>query len=124
MLETPFLNATDRWLEDNELAFVLDNLYPVSKGHVLMIPKRVVPAPDDMPDDEMLAVFALMKSQKQRLITELKPDGFTWGWNDGAAAGQTIAHVHLHLIPRYDGDVSKPRGGICNIFESLPEYYS
>lgn len=123
MIETPFLDATDRWTAENNLAFALRNLYPVSKGHILIIPKRIVPAPDDMTSDEMLAVFDLMKSEKQRLIEKYNPDGFTWGWNDGASAGQSVNHVHLHLIPRYDGDVENPRGGICRIFNDLPDYY-
>ncbi len=123
MIKTPFLDATDRWTAENELAFALRNLYPVSKGHTLIIPKRVVIAPDEMTDDEMLAVFALMKSEKKRLKSEYNTDGFTWGWNDGDTAGQSVAHVHLHLIPRYKGDVTDPRGGICRIFENIPDYY-
>ena len=123
MIETPFLDAKDRWTDENDLAFAMRNLYPVSKGHILIIPKRIVPAPDDMTDDEMLAVFSLMKSEKQRLKNEFQPDGFTWGWNDGEDAGQSVNHVHLHLIPRYNGDVANPRGGICRIFQNLPDYY-
>lgn len=123
MIETPFLDQTDRWLEENEHAFAIDNLYPVAEGHLMILPKRVVIAPDDMNENEMLDVFKLMKSQKQRLIERYNPDGFTWGWNDGEAAGQSVAHVHLHLIPRHIGDTEIARGGICRLFKRLPEYY-
>ena len=124
MIETPFLDRKDLWLEENELAFAFDNGFPVAKGHRLIIPKRVVITPDEMTDDEMLAVFHLMKSQKTALTKLYNPDGFTWGWNDGEAAGQSVAHVHLHLIPRYDRDVKIARGGICRVFDDLPDYYN
>ena len=115
MIASPFLERKDKWLEENELAFAINDLYPNSKGHLLIIPKRIVLTPFDMTDEEMAACMALLRSQRARLDAELQPDGYNIGWNVHVAGGQSVAHVHLHLIPRYTGDHPTPRGGICRI---------
>jgi len=123
MIPTPFFECKKNWQNENELAFAYLNNFPASKGHLLILPKRVVVSPTDLTDNEMLSILSLMKEEKQKLNDKGIHD-ITWGWNDGVLAGQTVAHVHLHLIPRVQGDVEKARGGICNIFTKLDSYYS
>ncbi len=123
MIASPFFeDKATYWLAENELAFVRQNLFPVADGHCLILPKRIVASPTELTDDEMLAIFALMKSEKAKLAQQGITD-VMWGWNDGINAGQSVAHVHLHLIPRQQGDVEKPRGGIVNIFANIDSYY-
>ena len=99
-------------LIDEELAYVRHDSNSLSRGHVLVVPKRHVADFFDMTSDEQAAVLGLL-NQARRLIGERhSPDGYNIGANVGKAAGQSRMHVHLHLIPRYAGDVPDPRGGI------------
>lgn len=100
---------------ENELAYaVLDN-FPVSKGHMLIIPRRHFASLFDAREDEFLALFNLLKQCKVFLDKKYAPDGYNTGINDGESAGQSVFHLHIHLIPRYRGDVLHPKGGIRNI---------
>lgn len=96
----------------NDLAFAIRDNYPVSSGHTLVIPRRPVAGWDETTRDEQLAILELVAVVKTQLHKEFDPDGFNIGVNEGAAAGQTIFHLHVHVIPRYTGDVPDPRGGI------------
>lgn len=97
---------------ENSLAYVCYDSNSLSCGHVLVIPKRHVANFFELSADEQTAVFALL-NQAQRLIqVEHSPDGYNIGVNIGKAAGQARLHVHVHLIPRYAGDVPDPQGGI------------
>jgi len=99
-------------LLENELAYARPDNNALSPGHVLVIPKRHVAGFFDMTAEEQGAVLALL-NQAQRLVHKRHaPDGYNIGVNVGKAAGQSRMHVHLHLIPRYAGDVPDPRGGI------------
>ena len=99
-------------LLENDLAYVRYDSNSLSHGHVLVVPKRHVADFFDMSDEEQTAVLRLL-NQAQRLIAEKHaPDGYNIGANIGKAAGQARMHVHVHLIPRYTGDVPDPRGGI------------
>ncbi|MEV0766140.1 HIT domain-containing protein [Nocardia sp. NPDC050435] len=89
--------------------------FPAARGHVEIVPLRHVESYFELTADEAADLHYLACQVKARLDTELRPDGYTIGINDGSAAGQTIAHVHLHLIPRWHGDVADPRGGIRQI---------
>ncbi len=110
---SPFLSLPATvWLASNELAFAILDRYPVSEGHALIIPKRLVASWWDATQAEHHALLALAEQVKQLLEQRHAPDGWNLGVNVGAAAGQTVDHLHLHLIPRYDGDVPDPRGGI------------
>jgi diadenosine tetraphosphate (Ap4A) HIT family hydrolase len=106
---------------DHALAFL--DAYPVSEGHTLVIPKRIVPSLFDLPPDEQDAVWLLVATVRQILQKRFLPDGFNVGLNDGAAAGQTVPHAHVHLIPRYNGDTPDPRGGIRWIFPDKARYW-
>jgi diadenosine tetraphosphate (Ap4A) HIT family hydrolase len=100
------------WVASNDLAFAIRDNYPVSPGHSLVIPRRIVATWDATTPAEREALLALMSEVKARLRDELHPDGFNVGFNEGAAAGQTVFHLHIHVIPRFTGDVPDPRGGI------------
>ena len=125
MIESPFFDKRDRWVLESPLAFVfdIDAEYRVTEGHSLILPKRIALSPDDMTAAEITEVFDLACQRKKQLSDTLGATGFTWGWNDGTDAGQSVAHVHLHLIPRFAGDVPEARGGICRIFDNIPDYY-
>ena len=96
--------------------------FPVSPGHTLIIPKRHVASFFDLTKEEQLDLLNL--ADKVKIIVEEKyhPDGFNIGINVGEAAGQSIFHVHLHLIPRYYGDVSNPRGGVRGVIPTKQNY--
>jgi diadenosine tetraphosphate (Ap4A) HIT family hydrolase len=97
---------------ENELAYVRSDNNSLSSGHVLAVPKRHVANFFDMTGQEQGAVMALL-NQAQRLIhAKHSPDGYNIGVNVGTAGGQSRMHVHVHLIPRYAGDIADPRGGI------------
>lgn len=106
----------------NELAFALEDAYPVNAGHLLVCPRRHVASFFDLTDDEAKAIFELLDTMKRRCDAELQPDGYNIGVNIGDAAGQTIQHVHVHLIPRYDGDMDDPTGGVRHVIPSRGNY--
>jgi len=97
---------------ENDLAAAFFDKHPVSRGHLLIIPKRHYPTFFDVPTVERGAMFALLETAKSYLDERYHPDGYNIGINVEPAAGQTVMHCHLHLIPRYQGDVPDPRGGI------------
>ncbi len=107
--------APDRVLAENDLAVATADAFPVAKGHTLVVSRRHVADFFDLSAPEVAALFELLFRMKQRQAAELCPSGFNVGINVGAAAGQTVMHVHVHLIPRFVGDVAEPRGGVRNV---------
>ncbi|NLX01724.1 MAG: HIT family protein [Syntrophomonadaceae bacterium] len=103
---------------DNELAWARYDKYPVSPGHLLIITKRHVADFFDTTIEERRALNSLLEECKKMLDREYSPDGYNIGVNCGTAAGQTIMHLHIHLIPRYQGDIDNPRGGVRGV---IPE---
>ena len=99
-------------LFETALAYVSPDAGALSKGHVIVVPKRHVESFFDMSAQEQAAVFELLHKAQKSLQALHKPDGYNIGVNIGEAAGQSRMHVHVHLIPRYAGDVPDPRGGI------------
>ena len=99
-------------LIEDELAYVRYDNNGLSKGHVLAVPRRHVADFFDMTTDEKAAILSLLDRAKAHIAREHSPDGYNIGVNIGKAAGQSRMHVHVHLIPRYAGDVADPRGGI------------
>jgi diadenosine tetraphosphate (Ap4A) HIT family hydrolase len=111
-----FCNAEHRIHLANALAFATRDAAPVSPGHTLVVPRRHCESPFELTPDEALACFALLRDVRAELMASGRPpDGFNVGVNVGAAGGQSVPHVHVHVIPRYRGDVAEPRGGIRNI---------
>lgn len=106
----------------NRLAFALYDRSPVTPGHMLVIPWRHVSDWFETTDEERRDVLALTDEARALLLRDRQPDGFNLGVNVGQAAGQTIFHVHLHLIPRYEGDVDSPRGGVRGVIPAKQNY--
>jgi len=109
-------------LAENELALAFFDKFPVNQGHVLVVPKRHVETLFNADWQEVMAIGKLIFEVKDILQIRFNPDGFNIGVNVGKAAGQTIFHLHYHIIPRFAGDVEDPRGGIRNIKQSLVPY--
>ena len=107
---------------ENVLALAFYDKYPVNEGHVLIIPRRHVESFFEATPEELAAINELLFEVKDKLDTKLSPDGYNIGVNVGWAAGQTIFHLHFHIIPRYRGDVPDPRGGVRRIKKSLVPY--
>jgi diadenosine tetraphosphate (Ap4A) HIT family hydrolase len=102
----------------NALAYVRYDNHALIRGHVLVVPKRHVASFFDMSTDEQIAVLQLLGEAQRHLQLTFSPDGYNIGVNVGAAAGQSRMHVHVHLIPRYVGDVPDPSGGIRCVLSS------
>jgi len=107
----------------NELAVVSRDSYPVSPGHTLVIPKRHVGSFFDTTTEERLALMELIDQAKLALDREFHPAAYNLGLNDGPAAGQSIPHVHFHLIPRYEGDRTDARGGVRWVLPEKAKYW-
>jgi diadenosine tetraphosphate (Ap4A) HIT family hydrolase len=97
---------------ENTLAYARYDNNALSRGHVLIVPRRHVAGFFDMTAEEQAAVLSLLNQAKRLIDGKHAPDGYNIGANVGKAAGQSRMHVHVHLIPRYTGDVPDPRGGI------------
>jgi diadenosine tetraphosphate (Ap4A) HIT family hydrolase len=111
-LEKCELCAMESVLIQNELAYVRPDSHSLSPGHVLVVPKRHVADFFEMTSEEQAAVVALLRAARRLIQAEHSPDGYNIGANIGQAAGQSRMHVHVHLIPRYLGDVANPKGGV------------
>ena len=112
-----------RLISESEFTVTIRDGFPVSEGHTLIIPKRHVPSFFDLEVVEKTAVLQALDEAKQILDREFSPAGYNIGINDGRWAGQTILHLHVHLIPRYEGDVADPRGGVRWIFPDKARYW-
>ena len=110
------------WVCAGDLAFAFRDRFPVSPGHTLVVTRRVTPDWFTATDDEQRAVLALVAEVKRRLDAELAPDGYNVGFNTGTAAGQTVMHLHVHVIPRFRGDMDDPRGGVRHVIPSKGNY--
>lgn len=98
--------------------------YPVSEGHSLVISHRHVGSYFDLTETERTDLQLLLTQAKQHLDGLLQPDGYNIGINDGVAAGQTVPHLHIHLIPRYQGDLPDPRGGVRWVIPDKAMYWN
>lgn len=116
-----FCNPTDIII-NGEYAYSRLDGFPVSEGHCLIIPKRHVNSIDELSDVELKDLYTVLHQTKILLIETYLPDGFNIGINEGEAAGQTVPHLHIHLIPRYEGDVVCPRGGVRGVIPDKKNY--
>ncbi|WP_394708386.1 HIT family protein [uncultured Desulfuromusa sp.] len=122
--ECPFCYVDEaRQLFSNDFAISIADTFPVTRGHCLIIPKRHFTSFFESTEEERTALWVLADQTRQYLITEYAPDGFNIGINDGVSAGQTIMHLHIHLIPRYLGDSADPRGGVRWIIPKNAPYW-
>ena len=120
---SPFLDLpVERWVASNRSAFAIRDAYPVSEGHSLIIPRRLIGNWWHAGPDERADMIDLLDEVRASLDEELSPDGYNVGFNDGDAAGQTVGHLHIHLIPRWNDDTGDPRGGVRHVIPSKGNY--
>jgi len=119
--DCPYCIITHPVLE-NDLSYARYDKYPVSDGHILIHPRRHVSDFFDLTHQEKLALLDLLEQAKAFLDNKKSPDGYNIGINNGEAAGQTVMHAHIHLIPRYKGDMSDPRGGVRGVIPDKQKY--
>jgi len=115
---------TERIVRETQSALFIRDGFPISPGHTLVIPKRHVASFFELTREEHKEMFELLTEAKVDLAKEFQPDAFNIGINDGAAAGQTVPHVHMHLIPRFKGDRADPRGGVRWIIPEKADYWT
>jgi diadenosine tetraphosphate (Ap4A) HIT family hydrolase len=106
----------------NELAYSTRDSYPVSPGHTLIMPFRHCASFFELTPEETTACMELVAQERLALDDEFSPDGYNVGVNVSAAAGQSIFHVHIHLIPRYTGDSVRPQGGVRQVIPDKAAY--
>ncbi|HLF49880.1 MAG TPA: HIT family protein [Methylomirabilota bacterium] len=106
----------------NALAYCARDSFPVSPGHSLIMPFRHCASFFELSPEEVAACMALVGHERQALDDEFMPDGYNVGVNVGRAGGQSVLHVHIHLIPRYAGDHPKSQGGIRQVLPWKAEY--
>ena len=120
----PFCNIEyERILWENDQIFIIYDGFPVSDGHALVIPKRHIASFFDTGSKERDALLAGLDRAKTLIESRFQPSGYNIGINDGPSAGQTVPHLHIHVIPRYSGDVEDPRGGVRWIFPDKAKYW-
>lgn len=125
MTACPFCNPSpERILLENELCLALYDGYPVSRGHTLIVPRRHVSSVFELSAQETAEICKMIDMARPILREREGAEGFNIGINDGTVAGQTIDHAHVHLIPRYKGDVRDPRGGIRWVIPAKAVYWS
>jgi len=115
-------NLTSEILLENNFSYAIYDKFPVSKGHILIIPKQHNSNYFDLSLEEQKECLILLNNAKKILDKEFKPDGYNIGININKDAGQTIWHAHIHLIPRYNGDVEEPRGGVRGVIPFKKNY--
>ena len=109
-------------LAENGDFFAVEDQFPVNEHHSLIIPKRHVLTLGHLREAEANSFFLILRQVQEHIRKTHSADGFNIGVNEGSAAGQTILHLHVHVIPRYVGDVKNPRGGVRNLKPALVEY--
>ena len=124
-IDCPFCNIKnykDKIVCETKLSISILDRYPVSAGHTLVIPKRHVKSYFDLTQDEVVDPWSMVNDVKESLNYMYEPDGYNIGINIGEVAGQTIPHSHIHVIPRYNGDVEDPQGGIRGCIPDKMKY--
>lgn len=112
----------EEYIAENDLCFAIFDKFPVNEGHALIIPKRHFQNYFDATKEEIAAMYDLSHEVKKIIDDKYSPDGYNVGVNVNHEGGQTIMHLHMHIIPRYKGDIEDPRGGIRRIKRQLVFY--
>lgn len=121
--ESPFFDIPQAdWIAANRSAFAIWDGYPVSAGHALVVSRRLITDWWEATAGERADIFDLVDIVRDKVAKIHEPNGFNVGFNEGTAAGQTVHHLHIHVIPRYAGDVPDPRGGIRNVIAARGNY--
>ena len=127
MTKCPFCDrvaAGDEIIHAGASAVVFADAYPVSEGHVLVVPRRHLSRVEDLEADEWTELFGLVREVFRELSERDGVDGVNVGVNSGVAAGQTVDHAHVHVIPRRLGDVPDPRGGVRHVIPGKADYWT
>ena len=103
-------------------AVLITDSFPVSKGHCLVIPRRHIKTYFECSEEENQEFRELVLYAKKQLDTQYSPDAYNIGINNGLAAGQSVFHLHIHIIPRYEGDVKNPKGGVRWVIPKSSQY--
>lgn len=114
--------SKEEYIAENDLCFAIFDKFPVNEGHALIIPKRHFQNYFDATKEEIAAMYDLSQEVKKIIDDKHSPDGYNVGVNVNHEGGQTIMHLHMHIIPRYKGDIEDPRGGIRRIKRQLIFY--
>lgn len=125
MNKCPFCSPnTARIVFEEADVFAYKDGFPVSSGHLLVIPKRHISSLLEASSEELNTIMAAIIKAQNFLKKEVSPDGFNIGINEGYAAGQTVSHLHIHIIPRYKNDCADPRGGVRWVIPDKADYWS
>jgi len=127
MSDCPLCSQRDNVIEngkkvENDLAYVLEDSNPVNPGHCLIVSRRHVAEFFDATPEEKVAIFELIDEMKGIIDKKHSPDGYNIGVNIGKFAGQSVPHIHIHMMPRYKGDVENPRGGVRGVIPQKQKY--
>ena len=123
-IECPFCNLPEEQvLARTDMAVAFYDRFPVSRGQVLVIPEDHIGSLLELPEKDLTELWSLVAYIRNQLKVQYQPAGFNIGINEGVAAGQTVAHAHIHIIPRYAGDVADPRGGIRWVVPAKAKYW-
>ncbi len=117
-------DARNRIVEQNDHAFYVEDGHPVTQGHILIVPKRHIGSFFETTQEEKLALLELLDKARIHVESSVNTSSYTIGINDGPFAGQTVPHLHIHFIPRYEGDVSDPRGGVRWVVPERADYWT
>jgi diadenosine tetraphosphate (Ap4A) HIT family hydrolase len=112
-----------RILAENDICFIYQDGFPVSSGHALLIPKRHVATLFECSAEDQAILLATLNQAKRLIDQSHQPDGYNIGINQAPAGGQTVPHLHIHLIPRYQGDAEDPRGGVRWVLPEKAKYW-
>lgn len=120
--QCPFCSLTN-FVTSNSVGLVLRDAFPLTEGHTLIVPRRHIASLFEMTAVEQAKLWQLVDEVRSALVEQFHPDAFNIGINDGKAAGQTIPHAHIHVVPRYRGDVADPRGGVRWVIPQKAAYW-
>lgn len=123
-MECPFCSREEssEVILENSFAYAILDRYPVSRGHTLIIPKHHISSYFELTFEEQSKLWEVVNSCKVILDQRYNPDGYNIGVNIGEAAGQSIFHLHIHLIPRFYGDMDNPKGGVRGVIPEKQAY--
>lgn len=123
-MECPFCKsfASDRIVYEDSIWIAVKDVYPVSNGHTLLIPKRHCETYWDLNVSELSTLGTVLRIVKGIIDEEYHPNGYNIGANCGRCGGQTVPHCHIHVIPRYEGDIEDPRGGVRGVIPNKMKY--
>ena len=118
----PFCDGDDERIVKNDLAFAIYDTNPASPGHALIMPYRHIAEYFEASREEKIAILELVDEMKRSIDKKHRPDAYNIGVNVGEVAGQSVPHIHIHIIPRYKGDVENPRGGVRGVIPKKQKY--